>query len=172
MKIQESTYDDATRKAFLSSGMVIHQFHESSKCAGEKCPVHNPSDHDMRDCALTFNMDAFVFERLVPVGDGTMVEHIPDPDDYTLARQGGYLVYRNSAHCWKCDTTVTSYRKYDSATCLCGLLIVDGGHAQVRRSIGGTNDDWEERALVYEKGKFRRDLDFVPAEQSRNPLAG
>lgn len=152
MIIPESTFDDAKRKAYLSSGQIINQFHESTKCAGEHCPVHKPSDHEYRQYALAFNFDAFVFERLIPSEDAAQPLTIPDPDDYTLNRNGGQLIYRNSARCLECSTQVTSYRTHDFATCPCGNLSVDGGHQYLRRV--GSKSTYEETSIIFKDGKF------------------
>lgn len=151
MSNSESTYDDVKRKAYLSSGEVIHQFHTSESCAGEFCPVHKPSEHAMRQYPLDFNYDAFVFERLVPQEDGT-IQGIPDPDDYTLSRNGGTLIYRNSARCLECGTQVLSRRTHDFSTCPCGNLSVDGGHEYLRRA--GNKETWEETSIIFKDGKF------------------
>lgn len=50
--------------------------HEVSKCAGEFCVIHNPSDHHMRGWPLHWREDRRLFERIDPMGAGH-----PDPDD-------------------------------------------------------------------------------------------
>lgn len=43
-------------------------------------------------------------------------------------------IIRNSARCLKCDEEVESKSVYDTQTCSCGNLIVDGGREYLRRS--------------------------------------
>lgn len=50
--------------------------HDESKCAGQSCCVHNPSDHHMRKWPLSWREDKGVMERICPHGVGH-----PDPDD-------------------------------------------------------------------------------------------
>jgi hypothetical protein len=80
---------------------------------------------------------------------------IPDPDDYTLNKNGGTLVYRNSARCLKCDKQIVSHRRYDFATCDCGELTVSGGHEKmIRDTLSNSEDMWEETSIVFANGKF------------------
>lgn len=154
MSTSESTYDDVQRKAYLSSGQIIHQFHESTKCLGEHCPVHKPSDHEYRQHPLYFNFDAFVFERFLPDEDGRYRgKVIPDPDDYMLNQNGGEVIYRNSARCLKCGTQVVSKRRHDFSTCPCGNLSVDGGHSYLRRV--GVASTFEDTSIIFKDGKFQ-----------------
>lgn len=50
--------------------------HDESKCAGQHCCIHNPSDHHMRDWPMLWRADKGVMERICPHGCGH-----PDPDD-------------------------------------------------------------------------------------------
>lgn len=50
--------------------------HSPDKCAGEFCPIHNASDHHMREWPLNWREDTGVMERICPHGVGH-----PDPDD-------------------------------------------------------------------------------------------
>lgn len=58
------------------SNQVVHNVHSKSKCKGKHCPVHNPSDHHMRDWPQHFRSDRGITERICPHGVGH-----PDPDD-------------------------------------------------------------------------------------------
>lgn len=49
--------------------------HAESRCE-PPCPIHAPSDHQMRYFPLTWRSDRGFFERLCPHGTGH-----PDPDD-------------------------------------------------------------------------------------------
>lgn len=148
--ISESTFDDTKRKAYLSSGQVINQFHQSTVCASDRCPVHKPTEHDLRQYALRFNMDSFLFERIVPSQDGQTEHYIPDPDDFNLNKNNGRVIYRNAAICRLCRFEVVSYSKYDTNTCECGELTVEGGHEEMRR-IG---EGWIENSVIFENGHF------------------
>jgi len=50
--------------------------HDASRCAGEYCPIHNPSDHSMNTCPTNWRSDRGFMERVCPHGVG-----YPDPDD-------------------------------------------------------------------------------------------
>lgn len=56
--------------------------HGRAACEGQKCCIHNPSDHHMKDWPLTFDMGmAAMGERHCPHGD----RH-PDPDSVRYMR--------------------------------------------------------------------------------------
>jgi hypothetical protein len=50
--------------------------HERGTCDEEFCPIHNPSDHHMRDWPQHWRYDRGILERICPCGVGH-----PDPDD-------------------------------------------------------------------------------------------
>lgn len=50
--------------------------HDPSKCAGQNCCIHNPSNHHMKDWPMKWRSDKCVMERICPHGIGH-----PDPDD-------------------------------------------------------------------------------------------
>lgn len=152
MNTEESTYDDTKRHAYLSSGQTVFGFHDSDRCLGDHCPVHNPSNHELREFPLRFNFDAFVFERIIPASEGVEETFIPDPDDYTLVSNGGKLIYRNSAQCVNCGEELISFSRHDFNTCACGDISVDGGHAYMRRVVNSGN--FIDTSIVYENGKF------------------
>jgi hypothetical protein len=54
----------------------IFNVHSPDQCKGKHCPVHNPSDHHMKDWPQYFRSDRSITERLCPHGTGH-----PDPDD-------------------------------------------------------------------------------------------
>jgi hypothetical protein len=56
-------------------GFLLVNVHDPSKCAGEYCVIHNPSDHSMRDFPLNWRGDNGLMERICPHGIGH-----PDPD--------------------------------------------------------------------------------------------
>lgn len=67
----------------LSSGQVI-RMHSKEDCSGF-CPIHNPSNHHMKDWPLLWRNDRHIFERICVHGVGH-----PDPD--TMA----YLIDKGS----------------------------------------------------------------------------
>lgn len=67
-------------------GLDMLTVHDRSRCAGEPCTIHNPSDHPMRDFPQLWRADRQIMERTCPHGVGH-----PDPDDLTVrtTRHGG-----------------------------------------------------------------------------------
>lgn len=53
--------------------------HPASECAGQPCPIHNPSEHPMRDFPTHWRDDRGIMERICPHGIGH-----PDPDDFRI----------------------------------------------------------------------------------------
>lgn len=53
--------------------------HAADECAGDPCPIHNPSDHSMRDFPTHWRDDRGLMERICPHGVGH-----PDPDDFSV----------------------------------------------------------------------------------------
>lgn len=54
------------------------RFHDPENCEGAFCPLHNPSNHKMRDWPMNLRTDSWAFpliERICPHGIGH-----PDPD--------------------------------------------------------------------------------------------
>ena len=49
--------------------------HAPDRCFGTYCPIHNPSDHHMKDWPQHWRDDAGFMERVCPHGVGH-----PDPD--------------------------------------------------------------------------------------------
>jgi len=49
--------------------------HDPDACAGNHCPVHNPSNHTMRYWPLNYRTDRGITERICRCGVGH-----PDPD--------------------------------------------------------------------------------------------
>lgn len=49
--------------------------HDISVCKGERCCVHNPSAHHMREWSQHYRSDTGITERICPHGVGH-----PDPD--------------------------------------------------------------------------------------------
>ncbi len=72
VKINSPKYHNTWK---LDSGQVITT-HDASKCKGQYCCIHNPSNHHMRDWPMHWRDDTGVMERICPCGVGH-----PDPDD-------------------------------------------------------------------------------------------
>lgn len=62
-------------------GPGVLNTHPPSKCRGQYCVVHNPSDHHMRDWPLNWRADRYLMERMCAHGCGH-----PDPDDVAFQR--------------------------------------------------------------------------------------
>ena len=56
--------------------------HDESKCKGEHCCIHNPSDHHMKDFPTNWRDDRYLMERICPCGVGH-----PDPDDLAFKKR-------------------------------------------------------------------------------------
>lgn len=137
----ETTFDDVKKEAVLSGGQTIHAFHKSDQCLGDVCPVHNPSDHDLRDYDLHYNFMIGSFFRDV---DGEMVV---DPDDYVL-NSAGEVIVLNMISCNHCDDLVASTHRHDFRSCSCGNVAADGGSSYLRR-MGSAGDFKELSVVVY-----------------------
>jgi len=53
--------------------------HNKSVCAGNPCPIHNPSNHPMIEFPTHWRDDRGIMERICPHGVGH-----PDPDDFSI----------------------------------------------------------------------------------------
>lgn len=58
--------------------------HPKTKCKGQHCCIHNPSDHHMKEWPQNWREDRGIMERICPHGIGH-----PDPDDPTTDRIHG-----------------------------------------------------------------------------------
>ena len=58
--------------------------HNSENCKGEFCPIHNPSNHHMKDWPTHFRDDRGIMERICKCGVGH-----PDPDDLAFRLKKG-----------------------------------------------------------------------------------
>lgn len=56
--------------------------HNKNQCKGTACPIHNPSDHKMKDFPTHWRGDRGLMERICPHGIGH-----PDPDDIEFKRK-------------------------------------------------------------------------------------
>lgn len=63
-------------KQTLEGGQVIVGVHPKGDCVGERCTIHNRSEHHMRSFPQNWRGDRGLMERVCPHGVGH-----PDPDD-------------------------------------------------------------------------------------------
>lgn len=81
----------------LYDGRWLHT-HGTKRCAGERCPLHNPSNHHMNQWPLNWRSDARVMERICqhekghPDPDGLKAGLEHDCDGCCLPRGGTYSV--------------------------------------------------------------------------------
>jgi hypothetical protein len=68
-------YVGQERYTLVGSDRVL-MVHNRSRCQGQHCCIHNPSDHHMRDWPQNWRGDRNIMERICPHGIGH-----PDPDD-------------------------------------------------------------------------------------------
>ena len=68
----------------LIGGQVLVGVHSKTKCAGEYCCIHNPSDHHMVEWEQNWRPDRRMMERICAHGVGH-----PDPDDPTTDKTHG-----------------------------------------------------------------------------------
>jgi hypothetical protein len=60
------------------TGQTI-KVHGPLKCKGNPCPIHNPSDHHMKNWPTNWRGDRSIMERICEHGIGH-----PDPDDWRI----------------------------------------------------------------------------------------
>jgi len=72
--------------------------HNRSKCKGEYCVIHNPSNHHMKSWPTHWRGDRGLMERICPHGVGH-----PDPDDIAFkVRMGADQLYEAAHGCDGC----------------------------------------------------------------------
>lgn len=127
----------------LRSGKVLTH-HVAYACDGNPCPLHNPSDHSLRDVPLDWHKQWGVMVRVTGLDSFEV-----DPDEYKIRNlnPGETYILRNSGVCRECGTELVSEFRHDFVSCPCGEF-VDGGHDYARRTTGlmDTSD-------YYTKGK-------------------
>lgn len=72
--------------------------HDTAQCAGEPCPIHNPSDHVMRGFPTHWRGDRWLMERICPHGIGH-----PDPDDIAFKKMLKGKAFAESESVHGCD---------------------------------------------------------------------
>lgn len=133
----EVTFDH--RAATFNSGQVLANTHPSDACLGEFCPLHNPSDHELRGENLSFNGKHMVRE--------VNSELFIDPDDYYFNKYGSAIL-RNSAKCALCGDQIVSSHRHDFVSCECGEIFVDGGLDYLRRGANNLENIIETSITV------------------------
>lgn len=135
----EVTVND-DRSVVFNSGQRLVSVHPAGTCLGEACPIHNPSDHELRGYPLFFNGRHMV--RVVGR------ELFVDPDDFYF-RTEKQAILRNSATCLVCGDMIVSKARHHMATCSCGNASVDGGAFYLRR--GGNPETVMDTSIVVYK---------------------
>lgn len=76
---------DSTWGAVRKPGSItLTAVHPGELCAGRPCPIHNPTEHKMRDWPLLWRDDRGIFERVCKHSVGH-----PDPDQLDYWRETG-----------------------------------------------------------------------------------
>lgn len=73
-------------------GQKLIDVHDRSECKGY-CPIHNPSNHHMKDWPLYWRDDRKIFERICSCGVGH-----PDPDDMAYKQSIGVNIDVEGIH--------------------------------------------------------------------------
>lgn len=79
---------------FMTNGHVLFT-HARSRCEGDACCIHNPSEHVMSDWPFHWRNDRQLMERTCPHGIGH-----PDPDDiaYKVRAMGERMAAAEAVH--------------------------------------------------------------------------
>jgi len=80
-------------------GEVDLQVHPASMCFGDRCVIHKPTDHHMREWSLVWRRDKQCMERMCPEHS---IGH-PDPDDLTYHVANGREWIAVHGCCGCCD---------------------------------------------------------------------
>lgn len=128
----------------LSSGQVLSKVHDKKSCSGERCPLHNPSNHKLRDLPLYFNGSSMVrLSKSFPLGMTV------DPDDYVLNHNGS-VILKNSARCLSCNEEIVSSSQHTFVRCSCKNVFVDGGLSYIRQGAKDTSK-YENTSVIETK---------------------
>ena len=79
--------------------------HDESACKGNFCPVHNPSNHHMKDWPQHYRGDRGITERICPHGIGH-----PDPD-CLLANKGDNGIHGCDGCCDRVTYSIDKFSK-------------------------------------------------------------
>lgn len=128
---------------------VFLKHHGPELCQNQRCPLHNPSDHALREFPLDYNYELGIMERILDSG-----EHVIDPDDYLLSKsKDRTVILRNSFKCLTCNVELVSHYRHDFNGCGCGNFI-DGGKDYQR--WGGNLASIQDTSIVIKDGKIVR----------------
>lgn len=78
--------------------------HDSEKCKGRNCCIHNPSNHHMKNWPTNWREDRYLMERICEHGIGH-----PDPDDLSFKKSKGMDIKYDSIH--GCDGCCNPIKK-------------------------------------------------------------
>jgi len=81
----------------LHTGEALYT-HPASRCEGQTCCIHNPSDHPMKHFPQLWRDDRGLMERTCPHGVGH-----PDPDDIDYKRRTRGAEYARYESIHGCD---------------------------------------------------------------------
>ncbi len=81
------------------TGQTLVNVHPPEACAGNPCPIHNPSDHPLKDAPTHWRDDRRIMERICE----HRVGH-PDPDDeyHRVTSLGENALYSSIHGCCRC----------------------------------------------------------------------
>lgn len=125
----KEVYDDNSRKAFLSIGTIHQNVHHSDWCWNQKCPLHNPREHEYSHLPLDWKNGSFI--RL---SNDFEYGFTIDPDDYDYNR-GIEIIFRNSAECLKCDDSLVSENYQTPNICQCGNVKISGSRVRIDHQV-------------------------------------
>lgn len=108
----------------LNSNQIIVNAHRAGQCRNDKCPIHKPSDHELRGYPLYFNGRHMI--RLVK--ESFMI----DPDDFYFSVSGEAILV-NSAACARCGSLLVSRHAEKFISCSCGAVAIGGGAWELKR---------------------------------------
>lgn len=86
-------WSDGDFDIVMLHGGIPLRTHGPKSCNGERCPIHNPSQHHMLTWPHWWRGDRHILERICPCGTGH-----PDPDDVRVRFHG----WDAAAH-WCCE---------------------------------------------------------------------
>lgn len=82
---------------FTGTGQLV-EVHEASVCGGDRCCVHNPSNHPLKTARLHWRADREIMERICAHGVGH-----PDPDDVKVRSHWAETVHGCDGCCRPSD---------------------------------------------------------------------
>lgn len=86
-------------KVYLEHTKISLWAHKKDQCAGDRCTIHNLSNHSMRSFPQWWRGDRGIMERTCPHGVGH-----PDPDDYNVRMHAYEGVHGCDGCCMEVNT--------------------------------------------------------------------